>query len=42
MPGLSADVRDFRVARMLDDTVGVMEVEGRVGVAGDGPFLVVE
>ena len=39
---LSADVGDFRVARLLNNAVGAMKMEGRVGVAGDGPSLLMQ
>ena len=40
--GLLAYVWGFWCACVLDDAVGVMEVEGQVGIAGDGPLFVVE
>ena len=39
---LLAFVGLFWLAGVLGDAGGVVEVEGGVGVAGDGPFLFVE
>ena len=41
VPGLSTNLGDLRVARMLNDTVGIMEMQGRVGVAGHRPSFFV-